>query len=139
MSTVHQLKKNTIQCLFIIEILSLHEWCYCLLYVSVSAFLSLFQSICLSLCFFSLNLSLHNTDIHIHSQRESCNYLKWNDCLLIVNYFSVWIMSNCSTLLNLNHLFRYEQKQRWDKIKIPYFTFGCRLTGQCYVLEITSL
>lgn len=136
MSTVHQLKTNTIQCLFYNR--NTFSWMVSLpsLCVSLPFFLSFNQSV--SLCLFSLNLSLHNW--HTHSQPKR-----------IMQLFKMkWLSSNCELFLSLKnvklfntaqpvYLFRYEQKQRWDKIKIPYFTFGCRLTGQCYVLEITSL
>lgn len=87
--------------------------------VSVSAFLFPFQS----LSFYmspSLSVSLLNIHIHINCQRQLCNYLQQSNCLQIVSYFSVCIMSNCSTLLSLFIGLTMTRKKSEIKLKFTH-------------------
>lgn len=70
--------------------------------LSVSAFLFPFQSISVFL-YVSFSLSLSPQPfIHIRHYKDNyTNYLQQSNCLQIVSYFSVCIMSNCSTLSSL--------------------------------------
>lgn len=108
-----------------IEILSLEEWYYNFLSGCVFAFLSVF--LCLFLSFSPLGT------------RELFNYLKWSDCLLIVNYILVWIKLAYPTLFNL--YVSLDKNTYICKIKLKYLIshLGADFTGRCYILEMTSL
>lgn len=79
----------------------------------------------------SLSVSLLNIHIHINCQRQLCNYLQQSNCLQIVSYFSVCIMSNCLTLLSL--FIGLTMTRKKSEIKIKIHTFACELIEHCYI------